>query len=396
MHQRLVKVFTASLFCLLAFPSFANTPIPPSTQEQSLKAQQNCRKNTSQKVASIVKKAREDGTLAKNYRDCQYKKAGALDALCKRVDTITDVNDIRQRLDVWIAKPKKAGAKTPLVVFVHGGGFRAGCKEGVWEKPLYTKLLAAGVSFAAIHYRLVMRNGRTILNSYPTPMDDAKAALDFLIKHASTFNIDPSKICLAGGSAGAGIIQWLAYKHPGLVRCIVPDSAQTSYHPVLIQQAFHAKFTPKVKNYTQVNLPMHSSLLPLAGIWHPNLSMVQLSQKLFLCNHMTKQPKNCTNHIWEAVKKMRQASPILHFEKLTSSQVAPTLFVYGRSNEPVTSSTDPSVWVHHPAMALALQAKCNAKSKKMECLSKVKILRSTDGNVRLDKTFGFLKAHLGF
>src|SRR6266540_1533251 len=56
----------------------------------------------------------------------------------------------RNVLDLWKAK---ADAPTPLVVFIHGGGFRGGDK-GNLPAPLLERCLKEGVSVASINYRL--------------------------------------------------------------------------------------------------------------------------------------------------------------------------------------------------------------------------------------------------
>src|SRR5678816_3384049 len=56
----------------------------------------------------------------------------------------------RNVLDLWQAK---AGQPTPLVVYIHGGGFRGGSKESISPALLET-LLAQGISVMAINYRL--------------------------------------------------------------------------------------------------------------------------------------------------------------------------------------------------------------------------------------------------
>src|SRR5690606_25976888 len=56
----------------------------------------------------------------------------------------------RNVLDFWRAK---TSAPAPLVVYIHGGGFRSGSKESV-SAGLLKALLAQGISVMAINYRL--------------------------------------------------------------------------------------------------------------------------------------------------------------------------------------------------------------------------------------------------
>src|SRR5438132_1248179 len=56
----------------------------------------------------------------------------------------------RNVLDLWQAK---GDGPRPVVVFIHGGGFRGGNKEQLGADLLH-RCLDAGISVAAINYRL--------------------------------------------------------------------------------------------------------------------------------------------------------------------------------------------------------------------------------------------------
>jgi acetyl esterase len=107
----------------------------------------------------------------------------------------------RNVLDVWLAKGPRP---TPLVIYYHGGGFRAGDKRTL-NLELLEKLRSGGISVAAANYRL------SNTAPYPAQMQDSARALQFLRLHAERYNIDPTRIGAFGGSAGAGISPWLAY-----------------------------------------------------------------------------------------------------------------------------------------------------------------------------------------
>ena len=107
-------------------------------------------------------------------------------------------SDALQNLDYWPAQKTKAPA--PLVVFVHGGGWKRGSKDnasGAWKAPHYT---GAGYAYAAINYRLVP--GATVEDQAA----DVAAALRYLIDHAAALGIDPARIVLMGHSAGAHLV----------------------------------------------------------------------------------------------------------------------------------------------------------------------------------------------
>jgi acetyl esterase/lipase len=91
----------------------------------------------------------------------------------------------RHVLDFWQAKSDKP---TPLVLFIHGGGFVGGSKDQV-NPAVLKDLLDAGISVAALNYRL--------LNHAPLPAahQDCARALQFLRSKA--------KVGAFGGSARA-------------------------------------------------------------------------------------------------------------------------------------------------------------------------------------------------
>jgi acetyl esterase/lipase len=82
--------------------------------------------------------------------------------------------------------------KPPLVVYVHGGGWRAGSRADV---PVLG-LLDYGFAVASIDYRLSTRA------PFPAPIHDIKAAIRFLRAKAGEFGIDADRISICGSSAG--------------------------------------------------------------------------------------------------------------------------------------------------------------------------------------------------
>ena len=90
----------------------------------------------------------------------------------------------------------------PAVVWVHGGAFVAGTKNGVAN---YLKILANhGYTTIAVEY------SKGPGTTYPKPVEQENAALGFVVRHAAELNVDPATILLAGDSAGAHIAGQLA------------------------------------------------------------------------------------------------------------------------------------------------------------------------------------------
>jgi arylformamidase len=102
-----------------------------------------------------------------------------------------------QRLDFWQARGK---APAPLVIFVHGGGWRRGDKGNATGAAKVTHLLARGYAVASIDYRLVPEA------TVEQQAADIVLALFWLTSNAARFGIDPARVVLMGHSAGAHLV----------------------------------------------------------------------------------------------------------------------------------------------------------------------------------------------
>ena len=107
----------------------------------------------------------------------------------------------RHILDMWQAK---SDAPTPLLIFIHGGGWHGGEKTDLPAK-LLKSMLEHGVSVASINYRY------TSTAILPGPVHDAARAVQFLRSKAAEWNLDPRHFGAYGISAGATSSLWLAY-----------------------------------------------------------------------------------------------------------------------------------------------------------------------------------------
>ncbi len=114
----------------------------------------------------------------------------------------------RQVLDFYQAKSDQP---TPLLFFIHGGGWVAGDKGGRTGASV-KQYLAAGISVVSINYRYSWQ--AQIAGVKPpvkAPLEDAARALQFVRSKAKEWNIDKQRIGASGGSAGACSSLWLAF-----------------------------------------------------------------------------------------------------------------------------------------------------------------------------------------
>ena len=111
-------------------------------------------------------------------------------------------NPDNQHLQLDLAAPAQGEGPFPAVVCIHGGGFRAGTRDG-WDG-MCRELAARGFVAVTVTYRLAPKY------QFPAPVEDCKAAVRWLRKNASTYHVDPGRIATMGDSAGAHLAMFLA------------------------------------------------------------------------------------------------------------------------------------------------------------------------------------------
>jgi acetyl esterase/lipase len=109
------------------------------------------------------------------HRDLEYVKGG----------------HERQRLDLYV--PAKADAPVPVIVWIHGGAWMAGSKEGGGPA---LRFVGKGYAVASINYRLSQHA------IFPAQLEDCKAAIRWLRANAKRYNLNPERIGAWGASAG--------------------------------------------------------------------------------------------------------------------------------------------------------------------------------------------------
>jgi arylformamidase len=123
--------------------------------------------------------------------------AGADAAKTPPTRTLSYGKDSLQALDLWV--PEGVG-KAPLVLFVHGGGWKRGSKDNAVGRAMPAHMLEQGYAFASIDYRLVPAA------TVEQQAADVAAALALLLKRAESLGIDRSRVVLTGHSAGAHLV----------------------------------------------------------------------------------------------------------------------------------------------------------------------------------------------
>ncbi|WP_163708101.1 alpha/beta hydrolase [Mangrovibacterium lignilyticum] len=98
------------------------------------------------------------------------------------------------RMDIFIPN-KKPDKKRPLIMMIHGGGWRSGDKSHL--VPLAQKLAIDGYVTASVEQRLSAEA------LYPAAPYDLKEAIRFLKHNADIYGIDTTRIAVLGASSGA-------------------------------------------------------------------------------------------------------------------------------------------------------------------------------------------------
>ena len=106
-----------------------------------------------------------------------------------------------QHLQLDIARPKNGGGPFPAILCIHGGGFRAGTRDGY--DGMCVNLAQHGYVAATVTYRL------SPAYQFPAAVHDCKAAVRWLRANAATYHADPARIGAMGGSAGGHLALFL-------------------------------------------------------------------------------------------------------------------------------------------------------------------------------------------
>jgi len=110
----------------------------------------------------------------------------------------------KEKLDLYLPELAPNAPPVPGFVWIHGGGFIGGRKGEPRAHNVCGILAKAGYVCVSIDYRL----GK---GGWPTNLFDSKNAVRFLRVHAAEYHVDPARIAVFGGSAGAYLAQMVGF-----------------------------------------------------------------------------------------------------------------------------------------------------------------------------------------
>lgn len=179
------RVQPSLLLCVLAVTAFARNPSPATP--------------TSSPAPKVYKKEQKPGFII--HYDLDYVGNG-LES---------------QMLDLYL--PEKAKRPLPLIVWIHGGGWQSGHKNGGGAGE--TLFAPAGYAVASLNYRKTTAKKDNV--TFPAPLEDVKTAIRWLRAHAAEYRIDANRVGVWGHSAGAHLA--------ALIALTKDDDFKTRVHP---------------------------------------------------------------------------------------------------------------------------------------------------------------------
>lgn len=244
----------------------------------------------------------------------------------------------RNVFDLWQPTGNAAeGRPSPLVVFFHGGGFRSGDKSRI-GRTLLDGLRRNGVAVAAANYRL------TDTAPFPAPMHDAARALQFIRLHAEDYGIDPERVAAIGGSAGAGISLWLAFRDDlADPEADDPVARQSTRLAAAVGVAAQTTYDPREHLRMFAATDMERAMFQFYGMER----IEQLEDPRF-------------HTLFEAASAINHATP----------DDPPVLLTYPQPNAELPPNPPGSLYIHHPKFGFLLKERLDELG--VECVLKLR------------------------
>ena len=129
----------------------------------------------------------------------------------------------RQRLDLYCPRDGTS-APVPVLLFMHGGAWRNGCKE--WMGFMAPAITCLPAIFMSVGYRLAPAS------KFPAPLQDCRRALQWAHDNVGGYSGDPDRLFVGGHSAGGHLAAMLALQRDALREHSLPEDAVKGCFPV--------------------------------------------------------------------------------------------------------------------------------------------------------------------
>ena len=335
-------------FCLVWVSLLATRAVAadaPTAEKPKTERPKGAKPASEERLQQLLKQypaadANKDGVLTRDEAEAYRKKiqgdktrgqqnpAAAAAIEPTKADVAYGPHD-RNVFDFWQAKSDKP---TPLVIYIHGGGFVAGDKRTI-NPGMIREALDSGISVAALNYRFV--NGKDVI--FPVPQLDSARALQFLRSKAGEWNLDPTRVACFGGSAGAGISMWLGFHN---------DLADSKSDDPVLRQSTRITAIGTMGGQGTYD-PIKIKELVGGRAWeHPSLLLV----------YGLKSSEEALHPTPEQQKLYDEASAISHLTK----DDAPLYMIYSEPDVVPPADSRPGAFIHHPNFGKQLKKEMDA------------------------------------
>ncbi|MFG0286528.1 MAG: alpha/beta hydrolase fold domain-containing protein [Rhodopirellula sp. JB044] len=232
----------------------------------------------------------------------------------------------RHVFDVYLAE-NDSDEPAPCMIWIHGGGFRRGDKsEGALFANAFTE---KGIHYVTINYRLSQHA------IAPACFEDCTWALQTIRANAEKWNLDKTRIAMGGGSAGAGVSQWIAFH---------PDQADPQSDDPVSRESTRVSALILLNAQTSYDYRWIKEHVPGEAWKGDGL------QQLFGYDI------DRTNEISDEKHQLIEAySPI----ELLTADDPPIRMFYRRSSDPAIAEANAMDGIHHPIFGLELKKKAD-------------------------------------
>jgi ribose/xylose/arabinose/galactoside ABC-type transport system permease subunit/acetyl esterase/lipase len=259
-----------------------------------------------------------------------------------------------QTLDLYV--PDEGEGPFPVIVHIHGGAFAIGDKREIMLTP-YLRGLDHGYAVASLNYRL---SGEA---TFPAGLQDLKAAVRWLRRHADEYRLDPDRFAACGGSAGGNYAAMLA---------LTPERAEFD-DPSLGELDRSCAVQACVDWFGPTDFLKMDAQLAESGLGPCDHCEAESPESRYLGAKITEVPD-----------RVRQANPITYVD----ADAPPFLIQHGRSDNLVP-------YQQSAELAQTLAERAGADKVQFDIIEgagHVDPLFDTEAN--LERVFGFLDRHL--
>jgi acetyl esterase/lipase len=164
------------------------------------------------------------------FKDFVFEEVRVQKNLLYKTDPEPGIKQKYYRFDFY-EPATDSSAGRPLIIWLHGGGFKFGNKKSgglaIWSKTFARR----GYTCAAINYRLSkkhpLKKFKDLVRGCAAAIEDLNLAIQYFKQHSTEFRIDTSCIILAGNSAGGMIALQAIYSSPAEMATLIQQGDAT-------------------------------------------------------------------------------------------------------------------------------------------------------------------------